>query len=120
MGIAQKYKGRPDLNAPDFASEIKSMDYSNLIYPMVLAVRKHILDNFPEEYHDCYVKLFNETDDITSRVKNFMNDVQAVYKKSKGEKAHHHDERTISTFLTFTTLKSTHFLKIHFIRNIVK
>lgn len=99
--LLKKYRGRPDLNSSDFVSEIKSIDYNNLIYHMALPVRKHILDNFPEEYHDCYVKLFNETDDITIRVKNFMNDVQAVYKKSKGENAHHHDERTISTFLTF-------------------
>lgn len=99
--LLKKYKGRPDLTASDFASEIKSIEYNNLVYPMTLAVRKRILDNYPQEYQACFVKLFNEADDITDRVKIFMDDVQAVYKKSKGEKAHHHDERTISTFLTF-------------------
>lgn len=99
--LLKKYKGRPDLTASDFASEIKSIEYNNLVYPMTLAVRKRILDNYPQEYQACFVKLFNDADDITQRVKNFMNDVQDVYKKSKGEKAHHHDERTISTFLTF-------------------
>jgi len=56
--LLKKYQGRPDLSLADFSTEIKNIDYSNLIYQMAKAVRNHIANSFSVEYHACFVKLF--------------------------------------------------------------
>lgn len=118
--LLKKFRGRPNLDVSDFVSEIKSIDYNNLVYPMALAVRQRILDNFPKEYQEYLHNLFDETIDITERIKKFMEDIQAVYIKSKGERAHHHDERTISTFLTFYNPDKYTFFKDSFYKEYCK
>src|SRR5687767_13475448 len=48
--LIQKFHGRPNIDAPDFAAEIAGIDYSNLIYPMATAVIKDIAAEQPERY----------------------------------------------------------------------
>jgi len=114
------YGGRPDLEAPDFSSEIKSLDFENLVYPMAKAVRNFIADGLPAEYRECFVKLFNEGEDLSLRVKGFMNDVFTVYRKLEGKLEHHHDERTISVFLTYHNPEKYTFFKDAFYQKYCK
>lgn len=118
--LCKKFYGRPDLNAPDFPSEIKNIDFSNLLYPMALAVKNLIANAFPNEYRNCFVKLFDEDEDLTIRVKNFMAEVLIVYQKADGKLSHHHDERTISTFLTFHNPEKYTFFKDTFYQEYCK
>jgi 5-methylcytosine-specific restriction protein B len=99
--LLKKYNGRPDIESNDFSSEIKGIDFQNLIYPMARAVKDHIANDLAEEFRACFVKLFNEEEDLTTRVKNFMADTLTVYRKIGGQLNHHQDERTIAAYLTY-------------------
>ena len=99
--LLSKYRGRPDLEAADFSTEIKNIDLKNLMYPMAIAVRNHIADELPAEFRECFVKLFNDDEDLTSRVKGFMDNVLTVYRKLEPKLGHHHDERTIASYLAY-------------------
>lgn len=99
--LIEKYKGRPDIFAEDFASEITSINYNNLIYHNGIAVRNQIAKEYPEEYRNAFKFLFDEDAPLTNRVINFQSMVSEIYKKMGMTLNHHHDERTISTYLTF-------------------
>jgi len=109
--LLKKYQGRPDLNVADFSTEIKTIDYSNLIYQMAKAVRNHLADTVPEDYKACLVKLFNEEEDLNVRIKEFDSDMSIAYQKSEGRHGHQHDERTIATFLTYNKPNKYTFFK---------
>lgn len=99
--LLKKYRGRPDTNAIDFALEIKSTDFSNLIYPMAGAVKNHIARERPEELRKCFTRLFEEQEDITKRIGDFIKDTLAVYRQLEPELGHYQDERTVATYLTY-------------------
>lgn len=99
--LLKKFKGRPDLNANDFLEEMKGIDYKNLMYEMAVAVKNHIAKDLPDEYRDCFKRLFNDDSDLDLRVKEFMDEVLKIYRKLEPKFGHHHDERTIATFLTY-------------------
>lgn len=99
--LLKKFRGRPNLNAVDFLEEIKSIDYKNLMYEMAVAVKNHIAKDLPNEYRDCFKRLFNDDSDLDSRVKEFMDEVLTIYRKLEAKFGHHHDERTIATLLTY-------------------
>jgi 5-methylcytosine-specific restriction protein B len=99
--LLKKFKGRPDLNATDFLEEMKGIDYKNLMYEMAVAVKNHIAKDLPDGYRDCFKRLFNDDSDLDLRVKEFMDEVLKIYRKLEPKFGHHHDERTIATFLTY-------------------
>ncbi len=99
--LLKKFRGRPDLNVADFLEEIRSIDYKNLMYEMAVVVKNHIAKDLPDEYRACFKKLFNDEIDLNSRVKAFMDEVLANYRKLEDKYGHHHDERTIATLLTY-------------------
>lgn len=109
--LIKKYLGRPDLDAPDFLTEIKSIDYSNLLYPIAVAVKNHIAKDLPGEFRECFVKLFNEETDLTSRIKDFMDNVLTVYRQLETRLGHHQDERTIAAYLTYRNPERYTFFK---------
>jgi hypothetical protein len=118
--LLKKYCGRPNIDAQDFLTEIKSIDFSNLMYPMAIAVKNHIANDLPAEFRECFVKLFKEEIDLTSRVKDFMNNVEIVYRKLEGRLGHHHDERTIATYLTYHNPEKYTFFKDAFYKKYCK
>jgi len=99
--LLRKYRGRPDVNVQDFSDEVQNTDFSNLIYRMAKPVKNLIAKTYPEDFRKCLIKLFDEDENLTLRVNNFMIDIDNIYKKSEGSHFHHHDERTISTYLTY-------------------
>jgi len=96
-----KYKGRPNIDAIDFGKEISTIDYRNLIYHNGIAVRNHISREKPEEYRAAFRILFNEEIDLKERIERFQESVLAVYRSMGEILHHHHDERSIATFLAF-------------------
>lgn len=99
--LLKKFKGRPDTNALNFETEYKSLNFGNLIYHLSFAVGKHICREKSEEFRQLFVQLFNETTDLTVRIKNFNEKSLILYRSLGAEKGHHQDERAISVYLTF-------------------
>ena len=95
------YRGRPDTNSADFNEEVLSIDFKNLVYYNAVRVKKHIASKLPDEYRSCFIKLFDEKEDLTKRIKGFIADVLIVYRKVEGQQGSHHDERTTAAFLTY-------------------
>jgi 5-methylcytosine-specific restriction protein B len=109
-----QYKGRPDLTAKDFLKEIKSIDYKNLMYHNGKAVAYHIAKERPEQYRECFKKLFNENIPLKSRLSLFDEETLKIYRELEHHLQHHHDERTMSTFLTFRDPEKYTFYKDSF------
>ena len=108
--LVKIYRGRPDTSAPDFSQEISGIDFKNLVFYNANRVRKHIATDLPEEFRVCFVKLFDENEDLTKRIKGFIADVLTVYRKIEDQMGSHHDERTAAAYLTYhNPLKYTFF-----------
>lgn len=99
--LIEKYKGKPELNAVDFGKEITSINYQNLIFHNGIAVRNHIAKVKPEEYRNAFRNLFNEEINLGERIAIFQDEIDVIYKSIGQTLHHHHDERSIATFLTF-------------------
>ncbi|WP_444626357.1 AAA family ATPase [Flavobacterium columnare] len=99
--LVDEFKGKPNLDNPDLLQELKNIKYSNLIYAMGMAVIHHLIKEKPEEIRIQFKKLFNETSDLTERVKSFNNETLTIYRAIGETLQHHQDERTIATYLTF-------------------
>lgn len=94
------FHGRPDTDAADFGKEIREIDYRNLVYHNGIAVRNHIVLENGERYRDAFRLLFDEQIPLSERIIEFQVKILSIY-RSMGEKLHHHhDERSIATFLT--------------------
>ncbi len=96
-----EFQGRPRTEAKDFGNEITSIKFKNLLYPMVFAVSKHILKTASEPYRQCFQLLFNEAKPLIERIEEFDQQIMTIYRGVGGKHSHHHDERSIATFLTY-------------------
>ena len=99
--LINEFKGRPKLYIGNFVKEIEDVKYNNLVFYNALAVRSTIVKAKPNEYRDAYRLLFNESIDLTERVKDFQQVIKALYSDIGYTLSHHHDERTIATILAF-------------------
>jgi 5-methylcytosine-specific restriction protein B len=112
-----KYKGYPHLDAKDFGREISTIDYRNLIFHSGLGVRRRLGKDKPEEYRNAFKILFDESIGLEKRILEFGRVIGEIYVSSGSSNQHHHDERTMSTFLTFynpekyTLYKNSFYLK---------
>jgi 5-methylcytosine-specific restriction endonuclease McrBC GTP-binding regulatory subunit McrB len=118
--LLKKYQSRPDVNAADFKDEITSIDYSNLVYPMAIAVRNFIAEESSEEYRAAFDGLFSDDKELNLRIQKFTKTIGDIYSKIGGEHGHHHDERTISTFLTYYNPDKYTFFKDSFYKQFCK
>jgi len=101
--LLAKYNGRPDLNSENFFEEFKSIDFRNLIYHNGKSAAYHLAKERGDLYKNCFKVLFDESKMLIERIKYFRNETLKLYRELvPNEKlSHHHDERTIATFLTF-------------------
>lgn len=99
--LLAKYKGKPSLETDKFSEDFKAIDFKNLLFHHANAVRNHLLREKPEEYRKCFEVLFDESKLLKKRVSEFDEAVLVVYRALISNLGHHHDERTIATFLTF-------------------
>ncbi|WP_282031749.1 AAA family ATPase [Winogradskyella eximia] len=112
--LLDKFKGRPNLEAVDLLEELKTIDYNNLLYAMSKAVIKHLATEKPEEVRKLFTMLFDETVDLKTRFTSFNEESLVIYRSLGETLAHHQDERTISTYLTFHNPKKYTFYKYSF------
>lgn len=118
--LLNKFKGRPNLNNPNLYEELKSIDYSNLMYPIGKGVIFHIAREKAEEYKKILENLFDENQVLNQRIKNTTISIDKLYKEFENGKPHHHDERTISTLLTFKYPEKYIFFKDSFYKKYCK
>lgn len=99
--LVDKFKNRPGVNKPDFLAEVKEIKYGNLLYAMALPVLYHLADVATEETRKLFKMLFDESIDLSKRIKSFNEDTLKLYRSLGETLSHHQDERTIATYLTF-------------------
>jgi 5-methylcytosine-specific restriction protein B len=116
--LLYKYKGRPNLDAVDFLQELKSINYSNLIYAMGKAVIFHLATEKPIELKEMFRKLFDESISLNQRIKTFNAETLSLYRSLGQKLQHHQDERTISTYLTFNNPEKYTFYKSSFYKKL--
>lgn len=120
--LVEKFKGRPDINAADFSSEIKSLNFSNLIYQMGRAALVHMGKDKPVELCENFKLLFNEGLPLGERIRTFNHDTLKLYKQIVNDEklSHHQDERSISAYLTYHDPLKYTFYKSSFYKALCK
>lgn len=118
--LVKKFKGRPDTNAVDFALEMKSIKFQNLLYAMSIAVTNHIAKDAPEEYRKLFSSLFDEDRPLNDRINSFNVESLKLYRSIGGELGHHQDERSIATYLTLHNPEKYTFYKSTFYKEFCK
>ncbi len=99
--LVNEFKGRPDTDVKDFYEEIKSMNFSNLVYHLSNAVIRSLVKEKPEELRTLFKYLFDRDKDLTTRIKFFNAETLKLYQAIGGNLGHHQDERAMATYLTF-------------------
>jgi predicted Mrr-cat superfamily restriction endonuclease len=99
--LIERMRGKPNVDAIDFLTELKTIEFKNLVYPMGIAVLLHIAKEKTEPLRECFKNLFDETKDLTSRIKAFSDETLKLYRAFEGKLNHHQDERSMATYLTF-------------------
>ncbi len=112
--LIEEYKGRPNLDAEDLHVELKSIDYSNLIYHLSKATLNQMMKAKPEEIRKLFVELFDESIDLTKRIKDFSEKTKVLYNRMGETNPHHQDERAVSAYLTVHNPKKYTFYKHSF------
>lgn len=93
--------GRLNPSATNFAEQLRSAKFLNLVYHNGIAVLFHLLREFPLEIQECFKQLFDEKTPLQLRVSNFYEQTLAIYRRVESKLSHHQDERSIATYLTF-------------------
>jgi hypothetical protein len=118
--LVNQFRGRPNPEATDFYQEIKGVKFKNLIYAMSMAVIHHLAKDKPEELRQLFIHLYDETKDLTERVKSFNKDTLKIYRELGETLQHHQDERSIATYLTFHNSDKYTFYKSSFYKKYCK
>lgn len=95
-----QFKGRPKTDVQNFAQELKAIKFHNLLFHTAIRVSQHLAKDREEQYRECFKLLFDETIPLRDRIASFNDRVTVIYREI-GTLGHHHDERTVATFLTF-------------------
>lgn len=117
-----KYGGRPNAEVENFKHEIHSIDFANLIYYKGIDVMRHIVNEREERYREQFKILFDEDLALQERLETFTNNTLKIYRELITEErfSHHHDERTMSTLLTFHNPEKYTFYKNSFYQKLCK
>jgi 5-methylcytosine-specific restriction endonuclease McrBC GTP-binding regulatory subunit McrB len=116
--LLDTFKGRPDLNAENFLAEVKSVNYSNLLFKHAKAVIYHLANKKPNELKGLFKSLFDENVLINDRVKSFNEGTLELYRSIGENLQHHQDERTIGAYLTFYNPDKYTFYKFSFYKKL--
>jgi len=88
--LLAQFKGRPNLAADNFANEISSIDFGNLIYQQASSVIKQLAKGKTDDYKKCLQNLFNEDLSLNERISVFSNDISNLYQSIVNEPKHSH------------------------------
>lgn len=116
--LLNTFRGRPDLNAENFLEEVKSINYSNLLFKHAKAVIYHLANKKPNELKGLFKSLFDENVSINNRVKSFNEGTLELYRSIGENLQHHQDERTIGAYLTFYNPDKYTFYKFSFYKKL--
>ncbi|KUF45109.1 hypothetical protein AS361_14875 [Myroides marinus] len=94
-------KGMPSLQKSTIVDELLSMKFANLLYYSAISTMRHLNKDRKDQYSDLLVGLYDENIDIEERIKQFSGGIESLYREVETKLQHHHDERTISTLLSF-------------------
>ena len=103
-----------DLDASDFYSMIKAIDFNNLVYHNGKVVLWELCSNYPEEMRQAFKKLFSENNPLKERILAFRNGVEQMYRRTEPKLGTHQDERSIATYLTYYNPEKYAFYKNSF------
>ena len=115
--IIEANKGKPDLDAADFAVELNKIKLGNLIYPMSSKVINDLAKYNSEKLRDLFKDLYDESESLERRIQSFEKGIKTLYREIEETKQHHQDERTISNYLTikypnkYTIYKDSYYQK---------
>jgi len=97
-----------NIEAEDFHQMLRNSfrDVSNLLYQNSWGFINKSAEHFPEEVREMFRKLYDDTVDISERIKRFQNDSKKLLPKVKNKLnlkkfSTQQDERTISVYLAF-------------------
>lgn len=90
-----------DFQTSDIKVMIDNLPLAQLVYPMAISVLKQLADHDPERLQSIMEELFQETDSLSDRLKEFRAKIDAFFKEIKPSLPSHHDERTAATYLAF-------------------
>jgi len=97
-----------NIEAEDFHQMLRNSfrDVSNLLYQNSWGFINKSAEHFPEEVREMFRKLYDETVDISERIKRFKDDSKKLLPKVKDKLnlikfSDQQDERTISVYLAF-------------------
>lgn len=93
-------KGTIDVAAEDFKENILSIPFSNLIYHLSHGVLRELARNNPEEVREMFVELFDENQELETRIKGFREKSKTLFSALGKTVSHQQDERAISFYLT--------------------
>ena len=101
--LLEEFRGRPNINSVDFFNEIKTINFSNLVYPVGITAIHQLAKEKTEEYREAFKILFDETLTLEKRIKDFYESTLPLYRELVPDVklSHHQDERTMATFLTY-------------------
>ena len=118
--LLNEFKGRPDVDAADFHSEVKSVKFQNLIYAMGIAVIQELCKMYPEEMRTNIRQLFDEKEDLAKRISNYSENTLTLYRNAQKKLSHHQDERTAATLLAYHDANSYPLYKDSFYKKFCK
>lgn len=120
--LLNKYKGMPDTDADDFATEFAQIEFNNLLYYLNLNSLKQVIARFPVEAKECFRRLYNEANPLEDRIEKFGEDLSGLFDKIESPKGNFFkpDERTIATLLTYHDPLNYTFFKDSFYREYCK
>lgn len=99
----KKAQDMPNPMESDFAQNLMNIDFSNFMYKMSKSVLNHITRENPQQLHDAFKGLFDESQELLPRIHKFREETLGIYRQMVPEEhlGHYQDERTMATYLTY-------------------
>lgn len=99
--LFEKQQNKPSLAKDTIVDELLSMKFDNLIYFGVKSTMKHLNKEKKDKYSELLLNLYDEDVNLADRIEIFSGGITNIYREVEEKLQHHHDERTISTLLSF-------------------
>lgn len=112
--LLQQFRGQLNLDAVFLETELKRINYSNLIYHTGKSVMFHLAKDRTEPYRTCLKAFFDENLPLEQRIIDFTTNTLKIYRELEPKLQHHHDERTMATLLTYFNPEKYAFYKYSF------
>jgi 5-methylcytosine-specific restriction protein B len=101
--LITRFQSTWNIEASDFGSMIKGLDFGNLLFHIARATLNHMAKDKPEELRNAFRLLYDEAREVKQRVPEFLAILKTIYDGIKGKEEFNlgQDERSVSVFLAF-------------------